>query len=209
MRPIPFLSALLLMGTALPTAAQDSAEGPIGPADMPRGTYLVYADEAGSAFASYDPALAETGVWPLSFFYYQEGALAGRARMSASPECDQGIVRGRLTHATGPDGALMELPQNADTPLFAFDRAGGGGDQAIVDFVCGSAQDRLIQAQTPVHNSLEATANSYAQLRALGLDNQLARSLAIRDREAAEPLIGTAVPEALRDQVRALIDPRY
>ncbi|WP_299322759.1 hypothetical protein [Parasphingopyxis sp.] len=206
MRPIRYLPALLLSCIALPAAAQDMADGPT---EMPQGTYMVFADEAGSAFATYNPALAETGVWPLSFFYFQAGTLAGTARMSASPQCDQGIVRGRLTHAMGPDGAVMELPQSAEMPSFSFDRAGGGGDQAIVDFICGSVQDRLIQAQTPVYNSLEATANSYAQLRALGLDGPLAQSLAIRDREAAEPLIGTAVPEALRDQVRALIDPRH
>lgn len=201
MRSIFLPAALTLAAIAAPAAAQTETA-----AETPRGTYLVYADAEGSAFASYEPALAETGVWPLSFFYFQEGALAGTARIAANADCGQGVVRGRLTHATGADGNLMELPQSAETPLFAFDRAGGGGDEAIVAFVCGSAQDRLVQAETPIHASPEATARAYAGLRALGLEPRLARSLAIRDRRTADPLIDTAVPEALRAGVRALLD---
>lgn len=204
MRPIHGLAAVLLAAVISPLAAQTDAE-----MEMPRGTYLVYADEQSSAFASYETALAESSVWPLSFYYFQDGALSGTARMAANSDCAQGVVRGRLTHATGADGALVALPQGADTPMFAFDRAGGGGDEAIVDFVCGTAQERLIQAQTPIHNSVQATAHSYARLRGLGLEPTLARSLAIRDREAAEPLIATAVPDALRDAARAAIDPRH
>jgi len=195
------LIPLALAAMAAPAAAQEPMEMP-----TPRGTYLVYADEAGSAFVSYEPSLAESGVWPLSFFYFQDGAMAGTARIAGNADCPQGVVRGRLTHATGPDGGLMEIPQTEDTPLFAFDRAGGGGDEALVGFVCGAGQDRLVQAETPIHASPEATARIYAALRALGIESRLARSLAIRDARTADPLIGTAVPEALRVQVRALLD---
>ena len=198
----PWLASLALM--AAPAIAQEMPER-----ETPRGTYLVYADLQGSAFVSYEPSLADAGVWPLSFFYYQNGALAGQARIAATAECAQGLVSGRLTHAVDETAQVMEIPQDDNTPLFAFDRAGGGGDQAIVDFVCGTGQDRLVQAETPIFNSLQATAHSYAQLRALGLDHRISRSLAIRDRETAEPLIGTAVPEELRDAVRAAIDPRH
>lgn len=196
-----FLPALLALAAAAPAAAQTETA-----TETPRGTYLVFADAEGSAFASYEPALAETGVWPLSFFYFQDGALAGTARIAANADCAQGVVRGRLTHATGADGNLMELPQSAETPLFAFDRAGGGGDEAIVAFVCGTGQERLVQAETPIHASPEATARAHAGLLALGVESRLARSLAIRDRRTADPLIDTAVPEDLRAAVRALLD---
>lgn len=189
-----------LAALAIPAAAQEAADAP-----TPRGTYLVFADEAGSAFVSYEPALAENGVWPLSFFYFRDGAMAGTARIAGTADCAQGVVSGRLTHATGEDGGLMDIPQTQDTPLFAFDRAGGGGDEALVGFVCGAGQERLIQAETPIHADPETTARRYAGLRGLGIENRLARSLAIRDLRAAEPLIGTAVPEALRAQVRTLL----
>jgi hypothetical protein len=200
----PFTCLVGLALIAVPAIAQEMPER-----ETPRGTYLVFADLEGSAFVSYEPSLAETGVWPLSFFYYQNGVMAGQARIAASAECVQGIVRGQLTHAMDETGQVMALPQNSDAPLFAFDRAGGGGDQAIVDFVCGTGQERLVQAETPIYNSLEATAHSYAQLRALGLDHRISRSLAIRDRETADPLIETAVPEELRDAARAALDPRH
>jgi hypothetical protein len=201
MRSKFFLVPLALAVIAAPAAAQDAVDAP-----TPRGTYLVYADEQGSAFASYEPSLAETGVWPLSFFYFQDGAMIGTARIVGNAECAQGIVRGRLTHATAPDGSLMELSQEEDTPLFAFDRVGGGGDEALVGFVCGTTQDRLVQAETPIHATPEATARIYAALRGLGIESRLARSLAIRDGRTADPLIGTALPEALHAQVRALLD---
>lgn len=202
------LSKEFILASALAMLAQPVAAQTDGERETPRGTYLVYADEAGSAFISYEPSLAETGVWPMSFFYYQEGALAGRARIAATAECAQGIVRGRLTHAMGADGEMTELPQSADTPLFAFDRVGGGGDEAIVNFICGTGQERLVQAETPIHGSLEVTADAYARLRALGLEHRIARSLAIRDVETAGPLIDTAVAEELRDQVRAILSAR-
>lgn len=195
------LIPLAFAAMVTPAAAQEALD-----MSTPRGTYLVFADEAGSAFASYEPSLAGSGVWPLSFFYFQDGAMVGTARIAGTAECPQGIVRGRLTHATGPDGSLMEISQTEDTPLFAFDRAGGGGDEALVGFVCGTGQDRLVQAETPIHASPEATARIYAALRALGIESRLGRSLAIRDARTADPLIETAVPEALRVQVRALLD---
>ncbi len=195
------LLPLAMAVMAAPAAAQEPMEMP-----TPRGTYLVFADEAGSAFVSYEPSLAESGVWPLSFFYFQDGVMAGTARIAGTADCPQGVVRGRLTDATGPDGTLMRIPETEDTPLFAFDRAGGGGDEALVGFVCGTGQERLMQAETPIHASPEATARIYAALRELGIENRLARSLAIRDARTADPLIGTAVPEALRAQVRALLD---
>ena len=201
MRSTITLAALALAAMATPVAAQDPADVP-----TPRGTYLVYADEQGSAFASYEPSLAGTEVWPLSFFYYQAGALVGTARIAANADCAQGLVRGRLTHATGADGNMMDIPQSEDTPLFSFDRAGGGGDEALVGFICGSGQDRLVQAETPIFATPLVTAQRYAGLRALGIDNRLARSLAIRDRRTADPLIDTAVPESLRAQVRSLLD---
>lgn len=191
---------LALAAMAVPAAAQEAMEMP-----APRGTYLVFADETGSAFVSYEPSLADNGVWPLSFFYFQDGAMVGTARIAGTSDCAQGVVRGRLTDATGPDGTLMQIPETDDTPLFAFDRAGGGGDEALVGFVCGTGQERLMQAETPIHGSPEATARTYAALRALGIEGRLARSLAIRDASTADPLIGTAVPEALRGQVRALL----
>ncbi|MEM8695074.1 MAG: hypothetical protein AAGE05_03520 [Pseudomonadota bacterium] len=199
----PLALAAGLAALTMPAMAQDEMAR-----ETPRGTYLVYADETGTAFVSYEPTLVETGVWPLSFFYYQGDAVAGRARIAARADCAQGVVRGRLTDAMAADGQPMDLPPQADRPQFAFDRAGGGGDEAIVGFICGTGQARLVQAETPIHNSLEATARTYVQLRTLGLEDQLARSLAIRDRATADPLIETAVPEALRDRVRAAIDPR-
>jgi hypothetical protein len=192
---------LAMAAIAAPAAAQNADE-----LQTPSGTYLVYADEAGSAFVSFEASLADSGVWPLSFFYFQDGAMAGTARIAGSADCPQGVVQGRLTHATGPDGSLMEIPQGDDTPLFAFDRAGGGGDEALVSFVCGTGRERLMQAETRIHASPEATARIYAGLRGLGIENRLARSLAIRDAHTADPLIGTAVPETLRAQVRALLE---
>ncbi|MGJ8535901.1 MAG: hypothetical protein ACSHW2_01990 [Parasphingopyxis sp.] len=192
---------LALAAMAAPVAAQEPMDLP-----TPRGTYLVFADETGSAFVSHEPSLAARGTWPLSFFYFRDGAMVGTARIAGTADCAQGVVRGRLTHATGPDGSLMDIPQTEDTPLFAFDRAGGDGDEALVGFVCGTGQERLMQAETPIHADPEATARIYAGLRGLGIENRLARSLAIRDARTAEPLIGTAVPEALRAQVRALLD---
>lgn len=186
---------------AAPLAAQNLAER-----ETPRGTYLVFADEEGSAFVSHEPTLADSGVWPLSFFYFQAGALVGTARIAGQSNCTQGVVSGRLTHATGADGSLMELPQSGDTPMFAFDRAGGGGDEAIVGFICAPGQLRLKLTETPIHASPEITARTYASLRALGLRHRLARSIAIRDRGTTDPLIETAVPEALRAQVRAVFD---
>ena len=94
---------------AAPAIAQDMPER-----ETPRGTYLVFADLEGSAFVSYEPSLAETGVWPLSFFYYQNGVMAGQARIAAHAECAQGIVRGRLTQAMDETGQVMEIPQSGD-----------------------------------------------------------------------------------------------
>ena len=40
------------------------------------------------------------------------------------------------------------------------------------------------------------------------LGDRLARDIAIRDPEDSDALIGTAVPEELRDRVRAILDAR-
>jgi hypothetical protein len=175
------------------------------PEETPRGTYLVFADEQSSAFVSVETSLDDANVWPLRFFYYRQGALEGTAQMTSSADCAQGVVSGRLTHATGAEGALLELSDAADPVFFSFDRAGGGGDEAIVHFICGTSADRLIAAETPIENDPATTAAHYAALRALGLEGRLARSLAIRSAEEAGPLVASAVPEDQRPAVRAIL----
>lgn len=194
------LAASLLAAPGLAQQAPPSAD-----TQTPRGTYLVYADEQGAAFVSVEGALATTNVWPLSFFYFVDGAIAGSARMAGSGDCGQGLVRGRLTDATGADGAALPLPQGEATPSFAFDRAGGGGDEAIVSFVCGDTEARLIQAETPVFAEPRTVADRYRRLREAGLADRLARSLAIRDAGASAGLVASAVPEAQRVAVNAIL----
>ncbi|MBC2776518.1 hypothetical protein [Parasphingopyxis marina] len=190
-----FLPLFLLL-LAAPAAAQDAEEA------TPRGTYLVYADPAGSAFVSIEETLVDSGVWPLSFFYFQDGALQGTARMRATADCAAGVVSGTLTAATGPGEEALPYLENGTAPSFGFDRAAGGGDEAIVAFVCGTRQSRLEQAQVAIAGTPRQAAGAYAALRALGIDDGLARSLAIRDLRTAEPLIASAVPQALQAQVR-------
>jgi len=200
-----FTLSVLLAASLLAAPASAQPAPPPVDTQTPRGAYLVYADEQGTAFVSFEPALATTNVWPLSFFYFATGAIAGSARMTGSGDCGQGVVRGRLTDATGADGAALTLPQGEATPSFAFDRAAAGGDEAIVSFVCGNTEARLIQAETPVFGQPRTVADRYRRLREAGLADRLARSLAIRDAEASAGLVASAVPEAQRAAVNAIL----
>ena len=101
---------------------------------------------------------------------------------------------------------IIDYHVEATDPLrFSFDRAGSGGDEAIVQFICGDTAARLIAAETPIENEPATTAANYAALRTLGLEARLARSLAIRSAAEAEPLVASAVPEDQRPAVRAIL----
>jgi hypothetical protein len=203
-----FALMLPLLAAALPAAAQMPAPESPAEAPTPRGTYLVYADEQGSAFVSIEPSLADAGVWPMRFFYFQDGSHQGTAQMRGTADCMAGVVSGQLTGVTGPGGEAMADLQGEELPAFSFDRAAGGGDEAIVGFICGTRQERLVQAETPVAGTPREAADTYARLRTLGLEDRLARSLAIRDLATAGPLIASAVPEELRTQVRLALTDR-
>lgn len=180
----------LALFTAL--AAASPLAGQSG--DAPRGTFLVYAEDSGVAFVSRETSLVEAGVWPLEFHYFDGGETAGTARMRARADCALGVVRGRLTHVNG-----MPLPeeQAEQTPDFTFDRAApGGGDPAIVDFIC--AGDSPPPADMAISRSVGDTVAVYTALAALGLAPEIAARLAVRDEEAGAALAATLVPEAQR-----------
>ncbi len=193
--------AAFLTSLATPLIAQQAGPEPA----MPRGTYLIYAQEGGVVFVSYEASLAASNIWPMAFYYFREGIIAGSARMRGAADCTQGIVRGRLTDATGEDGAALPIPEGEAAPTFAFDSAGNDGDRAIVSFACGRVTERLVEAERPIDGSPDRVADSYRRLLALGLSDRLSRSLAIRSVEEANGLIETAVPETQRETVRAIL----
>ena len=148
-----------------------------------RGTYLVYVEDSGAAFVSREPSLVEAGVWPLEFYYFQDSEVVGSAKMAANANCGLGVINGRLTHVNGsavPDEGLS-------TPAFTFDRAAGGGDAAIVNFVCGEGEASQT-AEMPITGSVAETIASYRALAATGIESGVAARLAIRDPEAATAL---------------------
>lgn len=170
---------------AMPANAQDA----FGLQDA-RGSYLVYAEDSGAAFVSREPSLVETGVWPLEFHYFQDGETVGTARMSGTADCNLGVVSGRLTHV---NGAPIPAAEAASVPQFSFDRAATeSGDQAIVNFICGSGAPAS-SAERPIARSIAATVEVFRRLTALGLSPEVSAQLAVRDAEEGAALARNAV----------------
>ena len=176
-------AALFAALFATPLAAQ--------PAEAQRGTYLVYAEESGAAFVSREPSLVEAGVWPLEFHYFQDGEVAGTARMSGRADCALGLVRGRLTHV---NGSLLPETEALAVPQFTFDRAAPeGGDPAIVNFVC-APQLAGPPADRPIARPIGETVDLYRSLTGLGLAPDIAARLVVPAAEAAATLARSIVP---------------
>lgn len=200
------LSWMVTALVALPAAATAQPAGG-GPAETPEGAYLVYGEPGGVGFITYNGLQAQANQWPMSFYYYRDGAPSGSATMLGGADCQAGIVTGALTTARGQDGARLELPPPAERPAFTFERTGGAGDQAIVAFICNDAGGRRYLADAPAAGALDGIAARYIALRRTGLEHAPARSLAIREGESAA-LVEQLVPEQLRDAVRAVLAPR-
>lgn len=195
--------AALVAASTIPATAVAQEAG------TPRGTYLVYAEADGVAFASYEPALAGAGRWPMVLFFYGDGQFGGAARATTEARCAAGEATARITDLLDEAGRQVPLPSGQAAPPISFTRASNSaGDAAIVDFLCGDASSRLAQSSAPIFGTPAETARRYVAMRAAGLGDRLARDIAIRDPEDSDALIGTAVPEELRDRVRAILDAR-
>lgn len=195
MRRMKMLAAILI---AWPAAL--AAQSP-----TPEGVYLVYGEPGGVGFITYSATQAEANQWPMSFFYYREGAPVGSATMLGQADCDAGSVTGALTGARGIDGLELTLPPPAERERFTFERTTGAGDQAIVSFICNDANGRIYLAEAPVTGALDEAAGRYIALRGADLDHRVARALAIRDADAAAALVDELVPEERRAEVRAIL----
>lgn len=193
--PKRLLTAIALLAAA-PAVAQQA-----GP-PTPSGSYLVYAEDTGTAFVTVDPEEGAAGRWPLAFFYFGGGAIAGSATMVGEADCDAGIVSARLLGATGPDGAALPVE---DAPEFTFSRVESSGDQAVVTFVCNDAGGRLYLAEQPISGTPEAVARRYLALRGAGIADRPARRLAIRAPDAAAALVDEIVPAESREAARAAL----
>lgn len=198
------LAAISLAALAFPAQSQPAA--PADTADMPRGTYFIYGEEDGAVFVSYEPVLAADNRWPLTFFYYADGGeFTGGVRMNANGECAERAVAAYLTHTLDEAGQATPRPLGEDPAPFHFIAEADGGSSAIVAFVCGDPNARLAQASAPIYSPPALTARRYIALRRAGIGERLARDIAIRDPQTNEALIDTAVPEAQRAAVRAIL----
>ena len=178
----------LFFAAAAPAAAQ-AAPG-----------YLVYGADNGVAFVESDSAA--DGSWPLAFYYFQDGASVGSARMTGVADCGRGVLSGQLREVNGGP-----VPPGPNPPQFTFDRSAGGGDQAIVDFACAVPETRAAAVALAPGRTAEAAAIGYVALRGIGLEHGPAADLAARGASADDPAVTAIEPEDLRTRVRDALTP--